>query len=263
MNAPVESFRPLDAAHVDPHAGIVLQCASAGGDFGVAIDDADFFAQLVDEDADGVRLSDNAGQLAQGLAHQAGLQADMAVAHLALNFGAGHHGGNGVDNDCVNRAGAHKGLANFHGLLTGVRLADQQTVNVNAQRGGIGRVEGVLDVDESDLSAHLLGLCQNLQCQRRFTGGFGAVDLDDTPAGHTADAQRQVEAQAAGGDGVDLHRDVGAQLHDGALAELLFQSAPARFPARPSYRRRGLPFWVRYLFFAAMLRFSFYLQVCL
>ena len=66
-----------------------------------------------------------AGQLAQGLAHQAGLQADMAVAHLALNFGAGHHGGNRVDNDCVNRAGAHKGLANFHGLFTGVRLADQ------------------------------------------------------------------------------------------------------------------------------------------
>ena len=71
----------------------------------------------------------------------------------------------------------------------------------------------MLDVDEGDLAAHLLGLCQNLQCQRRFTGGFRAVDLDDTPAGHTADAERQIQAQAAGGDRVDLHRDVRAQLH--------------------------------------------------
>lgn len=149
-------LQTLDTAHVDTHAGIVFQCTAAGGDFGVAIDDADFFAQLVDEDADGVRLSDNAGQLAQGLAHQAGLQADMAVAHLALNFGAGHHGGNGVDNDCVNRAGAHKGLANFHGLFTGVRLADQQAVDIDTQGGGVGGVEGVLNIDESDLAAHLL-----------------------------------------------------------------------------------------------------------
>ena len=34
----------------------------------------------------------NAGQLAHGLAHQAGLQAHMAVAHLALDLSAGHHG---------------------------------------------------------------------------------------------------------------------------------------------------------------------------
>lgn len=61
-----------------------------------------------------------------------------------------------------------------------------------------------------------------MQCQRGFTGRFGAVDLNDTAAGHAADAQRQIEAQAAGGDGVDLHRDVGAQLHDGTLTELLF-----------------------------------------
>ena len=215
-------LQALDTAHVDPHTGIVLQRASAGGDLGVAVDDADLLAQLVDEDADGVRLADDAGQLAQGLAHQTGLQANVAVAHLTLDFSAGHHGRNGVDDNRVDGTGTDESLTNLHGLLTGVGLADQQTVNVNAQRGGIGRVEGVLDVDEGDLAAHLLGLCQNLQCQRRFTGGFGAVDLDDTPTGHTADAERQIQAQAAGGDRVDLHRDVRAQLHDGALAELLF-----------------------------------------
>ena len=61
-------LQTLDTAHVDAHAGVVFQCAAAGGDFGVAVDNAHLLAQLVDEDADGVRLADDAGQLAQGLA---------------------------------------------------------------------------------------------------------------------------------------------------------------------------------------------------
>ena len=80
----------------------------------------------------------------------------------------------------------------------------------------------MLNVDEGDLAAHLLCLGQNLQGQRGFTGGFGAVDLDNTAAGHAADAQCQIKAQATGGDGIDLHRDIGTQLHNGTLAELLF-----------------------------------------
>ena len=44
-------------------------------------------AQLVDEDADGVRLADDAGQLAQGLAHQTGLQA-MEICEALVRSGA-------------------------------------------------------------------------------------------------------------------------------------------------------------------------------
>ena len=40
---------------------------------------------------------DVASQFAQGLAHQTGLQADVAVAHFAFDFGFGHEGGYGVD----------------------------------------------------------------------------------------------------------------------------------------------------------------------
>ena len=215
-------LQTLDAAHINTDARVIFQCAAAGRDLGVAVDDADLLAQLVDKDADGVCLADDTGQLAQRLTHQAGLQTDMAVTHLALDLGARHHGGNGVHNNGVDRAGADKCLADLHGLLAGVGLADQQTVNINAQRGGVGRIQRMLNINKRDLAAHLLGLGQNLQCQRGFTGGFGAVDLNDTAAGHAADAQRQIQAQTAGGDGIDLHRDIGAQLHNGALAELLF-----------------------------------------
>ena len=46
---------------------------------------------------------------------------------------------------------------------------------IYAQRGGVHGVQRMLNVDERDLAAHLLGLGQNLQCQRGFTGRFGAL----------------------------------------------------------------------------------------
>src|SRR3546814_6408445 len=58
---------------------------------------ADLLAELVDEDADGVGLVEVGSELAQGLRHEAGLEADVAVAHVALDLGAGGEGGHGVD----------------------------------------------------------------------------------------------------------------------------------------------------------------------
>ena len=45
---------------------------------GLPYTDADLLAQLVDEDGHGVGLGDDAGQLAQSLGHQPGLQAHVA-----------------------------------------------------------------------------------------------------------------------------------------------------------------------------------------
>ena len=77
-------------------------------------------ADVVDEHAHGVGLADDAGELAHGLAHQTGLQAHMAVAHLALDLGTGHHGCHRVHHDGVDGTGAHQRFADLHGLLTGV-----------------------------------------------------------------------------------------------------------------------------------------------
>ncbi len=164
---------------------------------GVAVHDAHLFTQLVDEDADRVGLADDAGQLAHGLTHQAGLQAHMAVAHFALDLGPGHHGGNRVHHDGIDGTGAHQCFADLHGLLAGIRLADQQVVDVHAQCLGIGGVQCVLDVDEGHFAALLLGFGQDVQGQRGLTAGFRPVHLDDAAAGHTAHAQRQVQAQTA------------------------------------------------------------------
>ena len=54
---------------------------------------------------------DGARELAQRLAHEAGLDADEAVAHLALDLRARHEGGDGVDDDDVDAVGADERLA--------------------------------------------------------------------------------------------------------------------------------------------------------
>ena len=89
-----------------------------------------------------------AGQLAQGLRHQARLQADVRLAHLALDLGLGHQGRHRVDDDDVHRVGADQHLGDLQGLLAVVGLGDQQVVDVDAELAGVLGVERVLGVDE-------------------------------------------------------------------------------------------------------------------
>ena len=80
----------------------------------------------------------------------------------------------------------------------------------------------MLNVDKGHLAALFLGFGKDVQCQRGLTAGFRAIHLDDAAARHTAHAQRQIQPQTAGGNSIHLHGGVVAQLHDGTLAELLF-----------------------------------------
>ena len=80
----------------------------------------------------------------------------------------------------------------------------------------------MLGVDEGHLAAPLLGLGHHVEGQSGLTGGLGAIDLNDTPLGHAADAQGDVQGQRAGGDGLHHHVGVLSQAHDGALAVIPF-----------------------------------------
>ena len=85
----------------------------------------------------------------------------------------------------------------------------------------------MLNVDKGNLAAQLLGFSQNMQGQGGFTGRFRPIYLNDASAWQAADAQRQVQPQAAGGNGIHLHGNVGPKLHHGAFAKLLFDLASA------------------------------------
>ena len=146
------------------------------------------------------------------------MEAHVAVAHLPFNLSPGHQGGYGVHHHHIQRTGTDQVLRDFQGLFAGVRLGDQHILDVHPQGPGIGGVQGMFRVDKGHLAASLLGLGDNVQGQGGFTGGFGAIDLDDTPPGYTANPQRKVQCKGAGGDNLHIQVCLVAQAHDGALA---------------------------------------------
>src|SRR5690606_27779794 len=73
----VAALDRADAADVQAHRGVELERVAAGGGFRVAEHHADLHADLVDEDDDRVRAFDVAGELAQRLRHEAGVQSDV------------------------------------------------------------------------------------------------------------------------------------------------------------------------------------------
>ena len=189
-----------------------------------------------------------AGELAQRLRHQARLQADEGIAHLAVEFGLGHERRHRVDDEHVDRAGADQRLGDFERLLAVVGLRDQQVVDIDAELAARSRIERVLDVDERRHAAGLLRLGDDVQRERRLARRFRAEDLDDAAARQSADAEREVERDRSGGDGRDRHDGVLlAEAHDRALAELLFDLAHGQVEglhalfAVVAFRRHGAP----------------------
>ena len=173
-----------------------------------------------------VRALDVAGELAQRLRHQARLQADVHVAHLAFDFGLGRQRRDRVDDHDVDRAGAHQHVGDFQRLLAGVRLRDQQVLHVHAELRGVDGIERVLGVDERGGAADALRFGDDLQGQRGLARGLRTVDLDDAAARQAADAERDVQPERAGRHRFDVVVVAGvAQAHDRALAELLFDLA--------------------------------------
>ena len=214
----------LAAADVDAHGRIELERTAARRRLRIAVHHADLLAKLVDEDAGRVRLVDDAGQLAQRLAHQARLQADEGIAHLAVDFGLRHKRCHRVDDHDVNRAGANQRLADFKRLLAGIRLRDVQLIDVHAQLARIDGIERVLRVDERGHTAHLLRLRDDVQRNGRLAGGFRAVDLHHAAARHAAHAQRHIQIQTARRNHLNIAHGALAHADDRALAELLFNA---------------------------------------
>ena len=149
----------------------------------------------------------------------------MRVAHLTFDLGARHQGGHRVDHEHVERAGADEHVGDLERLLTGVGLTDQQIVDVDADRRRVHRVHGVLGVDVRAHPTVALRLGHHVHGQRGFPRRLRTEDLDHSPPRQTADTERDVERERAGGHGGDADIAVLPQPHDRALAELLLDLA--------------------------------------
>src|SRR5580704_1692978 len=98
--------------------------------------------------------------------------------------------------------------------------SDRKVVDIDAELSRIDRVERMFGIDEGADAALLLGFGQAVQRQRGLARRFGPIDLDDAAARQPADAERDIEAQRARGDDVDVHRLVVlTEPYDRALAK--------------------------------------------
>ena len=150
----------------------------------------------------------------------------MGIAHLAFDFGLGSQRRDGIDDDDVDRAGAHQHVRDLERLLARVGLGNEEFVDVDAELLGVCRVEGVFCIDKSGRATGLLRLGNDLQRQRRLARGFGSVDLDDAPLGQAADTQRNIQTDRARRNGLDVPGCLAvSHAHDRALTELFFDLA--------------------------------------
>jgi hypothetical protein len=186
--------------------------------------DADLHTNLVDEDEQAVRSGDRRRELAERLAHEARLDADVAVAHVALDFCLGHERSDRIDDDEVDGIRPDEHVGDLESLLAVIGLADEELLGLHPELAGVRRVEGVLRVDERRHPAGLLHLGDRVERERGLPARFGSVDLDDAPARVTADAEGDIEADAARRDDLNPFGQAGAlfEAHDRALAVFLF-----------------------------------------
>ena len=112
----------VDPSHVDADRCVELERTSARCGLRAAEHDPDLLPELVDEDTCGTRLGDGACELAERLTHEARLQSDRLVADLTFELRSGDQGGDRVDHDDIDRAGAHEHVGDLERLLARVGL---------------------------------------------------------------------------------------------------------------------------------------------
>src|SRR5579859_2010415 len=219
----VAVFDGGDAPNIDAHRGIKLKRTATGGGLGIAEHDADFLADLVDEDQAGARFGDDAGQLAQRLRHEARLKAHVAVAHLAFEFGLGDQRRDRIDHQHVDGVRAHQRFGNLQRLFAVIRLGYEEVIDVHAEFFGVDRVQRVFGVDEGGHAAGLLRLGDHLKRDGGLAARLRPKNLYHAAAREAAHAERCVERNGAGGnDGDGDDRLLAPQAHNGAFAKLFF-----------------------------------------
>src|SRR6266542_2641571 len=204
-----------NSTDVETHRRIELERLSASRRLRISEHHADLLSQLVDEDHRRPRSRDRAGKLSQRLTHQPSLKSHVRLAHVAFYLGAGYQRGNGIDDDHIHRSGANEDFANLHRLLAGIRLRDEEIVDVHAQLLRVIGVERMLGVDVRGNSACALRVGNNVKAKRGLAARLGSVNLRNAAARNTPDSNCCVEVDCARRDGVDS--DAGgfrSHLHD-------------------------------------------------
>src|SRR4029077_15831885 len=159
-------FDCTDAANIDTNAGVKFQRLAARCRLRIPEHDADFFTNLVGENAAGPRLRNQGSEFAQRRAHQTRLRAYGGIANFALQFGPCHQRGDRIDHDDIKRIRADERFTDTQGFFPRARLRDQQVVKINTKLLRIPLIQRVFDVDERSEAATFLRLRDHGQRKR-------------------------------------------------------------------------------------------------
>src|SRR5262249_495964 len=142
---------------------IEFQCIATRRGLGIPKHYPDLETDLVDKNYHCARARDRSGQLAQRLAHQPGVEAYVTVAHLALDLGTRNQATHRLKPQDINSTGANQRVSNLERLLARIGLRYQQFVDIDPEFAGVGRVEGMLCVDEGASSTAALTFGNHVQ----------------------------------------------------------------------------------------------------
>ncbi len=215
-------FECFPTAYIQPHRRIELQCPAAWGCLRIAEHDADLFTQLINEDRSRIGMVHGTGQFAHGFGHQSGLQAYGRISHFTIQFCLRHQSSNGVNDDQVNGTALNEHFADIQGLFTGIRLGQNEFININAQGFGILGIDGIFSIDEGTSASLLLTLGNGMQGKGCFTGRFRTINLDDSSLWIAANAKGSIQSDGTGRNCINRYIGTIAKPHDTAFAIFLF-----------------------------------------
>ena len=110
------------AADIQTHAGVELQGTAARGCLRIAEHNADLFTQLVDKNRRAAGTVHDTGEFPHRLGHEAGLQTDTGISHLAVKLRLRHKGSDRVYDNQIDGAGFDQYFGDLKGLFPGIRL---------------------------------------------------------------------------------------------------------------------------------------------
>jgi hypothetical protein len=119
----------------------------------------------------------------------------VRVSHLALYLSPGYEGSHRVYDHDVQGTASDEGIGYLQGLFAVIRLGEVEVLEVNADSLGVGRVDGVLGVDEGGEASRSLRLGDDVQGEGRLAARLGTEDLNDATPGEATNAEGDVEGQ--------------------------------------------------------------------
>ena len=103
------------------------------------------------------------------MGHESGLQANMMISHVAVNFRPWHEGCHRVNNYDIQAAASHKNFRDFQSLFTKIRLGNQQIFHIHSKAFCVGGIKGMFGINKGGIPSAALGFSNYMQGKGCFS----------------------------------------------------------------------------------------------